>query len=265
MRPTDENQRTSTRPNLMSSGPRRSGEDNILDMLERDSGRGRLGRQPRLAWIAGGSVLSLLLVVALVVLLRENANNAENLRNVYRPTAVPEAATVAEAAARAPAPQAAPVEQAAAIVDMPEPAASVAEVKVEEPPPLVLLTPGAASAAAKTVDQQDAPPTPTPAAKTAAVDAPVVHDEAPPRMSRPIAKPAAKAFAASSTSVQPKAKASAHPPTSPRAKKPVAGAAQTVTEAQVDTDVALISAIILHSNSNAEGCTGADKKCAPHP
>lgn len=72
MRPTDENQH-STRPNLISS-PRRGGnEQNILEILERDTVRARgMQAQSRFGWYVSGSVLAVLLVSMLVWLARES-------------------------------------------------------------------------------------------------------------------------------------------------------------------------------------------------
>lgn len=82
MRPTDENQHGSTRPNLMSASRSGGSEDNILAMLERDAGRGRASQfssHPRTAWYAGAGALVVAMVGALGWLAWENANKLPEL------------------------------------------------------------------------------------------------------------------------------------------------------------------------------------------
>ena len=63
MRPTDENQDGSTRPNLLSGGRRRlTDDDNILARLERDSAREALGHRSRTALIAAAGALVIVLL-----------------------------------------------------------------------------------------------------------------------------------------------------------------------------------------------------------
>ncbi|MFL6675069.1 MAG: hypothetical protein ACJ8LG_17485 [Massilia sp.] len=258
MRPTDENQHASTRPNLMSSGTRRaSGEENILAMLERNE-RGRLATAPRLAWYMSAGVLVLVLITALAWLLHENQANNEALRVVEQSAvvAVPDpplgAAVAATTADAVPA-------QAATIVDVPEPAplpAAAALVLTQaartEPPPLVLLSPSEAVSARAPAPRpqavREAPPT-----RELAVE----HAAPAPRPAAARPKPASGARVA--------AKAPARPAQPGRARK-AQGAAGRTADAAVDTDVALISAIISQSVRHTDGAPcGNDRKCPAAP
>lgn len=261
MRPSDENQH-STRPNLMSS-PRRGGNDeSILAMLERDGTRG-IGRgaasPARLWWYVGGGTLAVCLVGTLIWLARDN-------------TGQPPGEPVAQAATV----EAAPVRsegdgQHAAIIDEAQPASTHQEV-----PPLVLLTPpGQASA--------EEAPRPTHAAvvvdeKVSAQKQPAVADAAPkPVPAAVVEQPAARHEAAGAAAVprvsEPKRAAKARersragkPVFAPHGKsvpKPKKGAvAAQPGEASVDSDVALISAVIQHSAKHPDGGCDTEAGCA---
>lgn len=239
MRPTDENQRGSTRPNLMS-GVRRAvgGDDNILARLERDSARIGQETRSRGAWYLAGAAIALLMVVLLAWI------SYDNTRNI-RVQPVKRDATAAAEAAPVVSP---PVVRPEAVVQAPAaPAQTV--------PPLVLLTPPPA-----------APPRPAPAI--------VASEEA-------AARPAARARPASATKArEPKTaapsrsasrSAPAHLSAPARARKPGTG----TPEAPVDTDVALLSAIIIHDASHADekaqldaaaACArNPERTCAPRP
>jgi len=80
VRPTDEDQSGSRRPNLMSSTRRTASETNILAMLDRHESGGpgrrmlrRLRRVPALAWYGAAGVLAIGLVGSLAWLARDSA------------------------------------------------------------------------------------------------------------------------------------------------------------------------------------------------
>ena len=256
MRPPDENQPGSTRPNFTSSARRSaSGDDNILARLERDARRGRVGKHgwkhARLAWCLLASVAVIGLVGTLASLTREN-------RSVNRPPLLIEASSTApeisapSAAALVKggfAPLPAPdLKLAAAVVDMPpEPV---------KPPPMVMLKPAPEAAPAKPAALPE--PAPAPKPKRAVKSAP--------------AKPAAKAPPVKIAVVKPvpvRPVVAAAPPPRPK-KSPAATATVAPEAAVVDSDVALLSAIIMHSSRHsaeraqqeAARC-GAGKKCPP--
>lgn len=292
MRPTDENQHGSTRPNLMSSGTRRGGgEDNILAMLERNAERGRLG-SPRMAWYLSGAVLVVFLTVALAWLLRENAAS-QDLHGVQMPAPVPDPVPPTAAAAPEVKPVAAPVAPpvlAATIIDDPQPAVRAAEPKAaqeatpahEERPPLVLLSPAEAETgrpagpvhevAAKAQPRESAKAPPRKIARADVREAVPAREAPAVRTVRTVqaSKPAPRAHPAVAASAVPKTATRATAPA--RARKPHPAGAGRASEAPVDSDVALISAIISHSpahaaeRANAAGCTASDdKKCAGAP
>ena len=251
MRPPDENQPGSTRPNFTSSARRSaSGDDNILARLERDARRGRVSKQgwkhARLAWCLLASVAVIGLVGTLASLTRENlsANRAPTLieaRSTPPEISGPSAAALVKGGfAPLPAPD---LKLAAAAVDLPpEPV---------KPLPMVMLKP--------------APDTP---AKPAAAPAPAPK----PAAKRVPAKPAAKAppvkiVVAKPAPAKPVVVAAAP---QPRPKKPAAATTAAPEPAAVDSDVALLSAIIMHASRHAgeraqqeAARCGAGKKCPP--
>lgn len=269
MRPTDENQNASNRPNLMSSPHGGGSEENILAMLERDAGS-RPSPTARIAWYGTAGLVVIGLIGALVWLVRDNpANRAldKALATVAPPAAsAPAQASTAAMAVSVPAEVHAHA-QGAAIIDNPE-AAPVATARAQapatvtedaaraapvpapsaqpEPPPLVLLSPEeAAEARGETVARQ-ARPEPVDRAREAPPepDTHLIRPENPlaARADPPPARVAAKA---------------ARPPSQSRAKerttaaKPRKNAPAPAAEEAVDRDVALISAIIMHSSRHA--------------
>jgi hypothetical protein len=295
VRPTDENQHGSTRPNLMSPSRPGGGEDNILAMLERDAGRGRASQfssHPRMAWYAGAGAAVVAMVAALGWLAWENATKtrelplettralpADDTRIAAAPPAPAAPAAAIHAGQPAPAPAAASGQAevvvlqtaGAAIIDSPAAPAEApvllaqaetnatsapeARTQVAQPsrlPPLVLLPPEHAGPKRKPAMPVAAAATPKPAAA-----APSKATAAP----RPAAKAdaalaprrAAKADAAPAS--RPAAKAPPHRPARPvlaRAKKaPTPSAPAKPADAAADNDVALISAIIMHSSKHA--------------
>ena len=246
MRPTDENQSPSMRPNLMS--PRRpsaattSGEDSILAMLEREPARRRKAAagatsSARLAWYGASAAVALALTGALVWL----AANNDGRQRATQDTMLADAGKAAQRQAPALQPSPPPALRPAALEVQ---AAGAAHIVDQAPtpegvPPLRLLKPAPAT-----------PPTPVPAApvpvRPAAKappprPAPAVAVEARPVASRPaplLAKP--KPVLAAKGAARPaplKAARSAAPARAP--------------DAPVDADVALISAVIVHANGHA--------------
>ncbi len=213
MRPTDENQAPSMRPNLMSpKRERTSGEDSILAMLERDPlrRRGAQGGVSRLrvaCYGASGAVV-LALTASLVWLAAGNDGlRPEVERGMLVQSAAPPPAPPVVQIALAPA--AAPAAQRSS-------AAVIVDQRPDGVPPLRMLKP--------------AHDTPAPAAKPAA-KAPPLPAATPPARPRPQA--VARNAARPSSKVQ-------------RPAAPVRPA-----DAPVDPDVALISAVIVHANGHA--------------
>lgn len=247
MRPTDENQSPSMRPNLMS--PRRattSGEDSILALLEREPARKRGGKAAglRLAWYGAGASLAVALTGALVWLAANNDGprlEAQDmvLAEARQATQQPAAGALLRQVAMAPAAEAAMIVDQA---DQPSPADAV--------PPLRLL---------RTAPEKTAAPAPA-----AAAPAPrVTRAAAPPRPAlvtpgeaKPLARPAA-------TPARPKPVMAAKGAVRPAAPKAQRGANPgKATEGPVDADVALISAVIVHANGHApEGSQMTELLC----
>ena len=239
MRPTDENQDGSTRPNLLSGGRRRfADDDNILARLERDSARQALGNRNRAAWhaVAAGLVL---LAVAWIAHENVRAPHVAPAARVPVDLAPATAAVIAAATASGPAPvtniQPEPV---------PVHAAAARASAATGLPPLVLLD-GA----------RPAPPQPAaPRVRAAEPAAPPVAT----RSHAPLRPAVAAAVRAA-----PRVAAAARP------RKLAVDTTDPATLA--DTDVALLSAIIIQDSSHAEeraqlestaACTrSADKRC----
>jgi hypothetical protein len=335
VRPTDENQHGSTRPNLMSPSRPGGGEDNILAMLERDAGRGRSSQfsaHPRMAWYAGAGALVVAMVGALGWLAWENATKERELpldathviavadTQHAAPRPLPSAPLIASA--EAPHPVTAPAAAAsvepdppalqtagAAIIDSPPgpieaPPPQLAQAPTEAAsvpgaPPLQLAqataaTASVAAATAQAADPSDVPPLvllpPAEATPKRAAAAPAPPPARPePAAAVPAKAAAAKADAAPSSRQAAKADASPArrsaakaPPRRParpvlaRVKKasgPATPAAQAKqADASADTDVALISAIIMHSSKHsaerakaeaAQSCDGATCPAKP--
>jgi hypothetical protein len=264
------------RPNLMSSSTRRaSSEDNILAMLERDSAR--RGSSSRMAWYGTCSALAVVLVGALAWLAYDNGALHED--QMLTPVAVAPIpavaagpastvvmATPAPGVAAAPRPAAIQPARAATIVDAaPEPMRLAeagpppAKPSTSSPAPLVLLSPDEAAsiqhAAAARAPAREAAPRREPP-KALRVRAPVPRAE-PKRAPAVVAAPVHKRIAARVPA--PRIRPAVHTPVrlvahpgmaTPRLKKAQPPAPQ-VTEAPVDNDVALISAIISRSAGHA--------------
>ncbi|GAB3435580.1 hypothetical protein GCM10027320_20500 [Massilia solisilvae] len=230
-------------------------------MLERDGMRG-LGRGPaspaRLGWYVGGAALAACLVGTLIWLARDN-------------TGLPPGEPVAQASTVETTPARGESDgQHAAIIDEARPA-----LALQDEPPLVLLSPPAQSSAEEA-------PRPTHAAvvvdETAGVPKQAAVPEAAPKpVAALIEQPAARHEAVAAVPVprvpEPKRPARAgqrpragklalaqHGKPPARPKKPAAAAQPG--NAPVDSDVALISAVIQHSAKHNDGGCEAEAGCA---
>jgi hypothetical protein len=302
VRPTDENQHGSTRPNLMSPSRPGGGEDNILAMLERDAGRGRASQfssHPRMAWYAGAGAVVVAMVAALGWLAWENATKTRELPlettralragdtriAAAQPAPAAPAAALVHTEHPAPAhpaasgqaevvalqtagaaiidsqaaPAEAPVQLAQAQAEAKATSAPGAPAQVAQPsklPPLVLLPPEEAAPKRKPAAPVAAAATPRPAAaapsKATAAPRPAAKADAAPA---PAPAPRRAARLDGAPASRPAAKAPPHRPARPvlaRAKKAQTPAAPARSaDASADTDVALISAIIMHSSKHA--------------
>lgn len=258
MRPTDENQSPSMRPNLMS--PRRiatSGEDSILAMLEREPARKRKAGSSgiRLAWYGASAMLALALTGALVWM----AANNDGLRPEVQESVLAEA----EGAPRrsAPAPGDSPAGAATILQVAMAPAAAAPDTQpagaalivdqappAEAVPPLRLLksAPEKPAAEKSLPSMRATPVSPVPAA---AMPPRSVAKASPP--GRPAAPAKSRQVVAAKSAVKPaqaKGLRGVNPARSP--------------ETPVDADVALISAVIVHANGHApEGSQMTELLC----
>ena len=220
MRPTDENQPCSRRPNLMSSSRRTNGEINILAMLDGYAPGRRLLARPAVLWYGAAGVAACSLLVVLAWLVRSETPARE--------TAPAAAARGAPHVAETPAYAVRDSIQVA----VPSMHTAPADDTLVQATPRGAIVVDVAPPAPATV--------PAPAAATAH------HPPVRPPASRP-APPLAHADAAA------------------RQKRAAARAAP----ATVDTDVALISAILQHTGTRNEAADGggmapcADKSCNP--
>jgi hypothetical protein len=238
VRPTDEDQPGSRRPNLMSSSRRSSGEVNILAMLD-GLGARRPARR-KLRWYGVGAVLALALVGTLAWM-------------VHDPAPVTGQPTVAEALP-APVVMAADRSPTSAQAALPAPAPAPAVAPAASGGATIVNLPAVAGADARPALADTAPP-----ATQHAAPAP---DHVPARAHSPAPAPkAAPTHPSGRTAV-----AAVHPAAHPASKRPIRANRSGAAPAAMDTDVALITAIIQHvSNQHGaaqDGC--ADKPCEPH-
>jgi hypothetical protein len=219
VRPPDENQPGSRRPNLMSTSRRAAAtDDSILARIERDASRKRGGGARRALWIAAGATV-LLLIGALAWLTRENARVH---KTVLQPGAALTAADAITRVADAALPPPAPPTLAAPIIDEPPDTVRVPVDPHAVLPPLVKLAP------TRSVHASDKAAKAPAKSASARIAAPPAHATESPTAatSRAPARPA-----------PPRLKKSPSPP-EPEASP-------------VDSDVALISAIIMHSSTHS--------------
>jgi hypothetical protein len=271
VRPPDENQHGSTRPNLLSNARRRFGsDDNILERLERDSARQASGNRSRAAWYAAAASLMLLVLVVVAWMAYKNVNTAQVIPMPHpaagRGSPMPAAASDAGPAQWQQPPgavQAQALPGPATVLQMephdaplPRPAAMAPAVAAHNKviaglPPLVLLpeenivTKKQILSARKEAPQPAVSATRTkPVART---NSPTQHQATPERI-------ASRAVIAV------------------RVRKPVT--VNLAQDAPVDRDVALLSAIIIHDSAHsdeksqfeaASACARAsENKCASH-
>jgi hypothetical protein len=224
VRPTDENQPSSRRPNLMSSTHRAANEVNILAMLERQAG-GTGGRRvfgvrlTTLVCCSGGVLLACAALGSLAWLARDT----DTARTVDT--------ALAGAAVLPATPRADPVEVGnARLVVPPAPAAQPAPG-----PGATLVNLAAAPIGPPSAAVPPAPPAPIPVPE---------RPQAYRRAAHEVRRPAARATVAHVPAAR--TTASKPMPGAPvRTRHPAGGARPGATQA-VDTDVALISAIIQH-------------------
>jgi len=224
VRPTDENQAPSMRPNLMSpKRERTSGEDSILAMLERGPlrrrGAARGASSLRVACYGASAVVVLSLTGALVWLAA--GNDSRRLAAERTADAGPAVVRVALSADAAP-----PTRTGSAAVIVDQQPAGV--------PPLRMLKP--------------APATP---AKT------------PPTPAKPAIKPAPTPVA-SAVTPRPRPPAVVRNVPRAAAAKVQRTAPARTAEAPVDPDVALISAVIVHANGHAPENTQMTELLCPN-
>ena len=245
MRPTDEHQTASTRPSFMSAGHRSShGDDNILARLERDAKRAKSAKGGH-AWMSARLAWSALAGVAVIGLVGVLASLAQENVSTHRKPAL---------TAAAPDPLTAEPQSSPSIKDgfapLPEPGLSRAAAAIideqSKAPPMVMLND----------DDDDAPAKPAAAPKRAA------KPTRAPASIAPVQTLAAAALARPAPSRP-------HNAVPVRPRKPAPAAAAPVADTAADSDVALLSAILMHANRHAderaqmEAATrcGVGKKC----
>jgi hypothetical protein len=269
VRPPDENQHGSTRPNLLSDARRRFGsDDNILERLERDSARQASGNRSRAAWYAAAASLVLLVLVIVVWMAYENVNTVQVIPMPH-PAAERGAPVPTAAAQSGPAqwrePPGAVHDPAlpgpATVLQMdqhdgplPRPAAMAPTVPsrnntIASLPPLVLL-PGDSAVARKPFPPYNA-------------------EKAQPAESFTRTKPVARTSSPAHQQATPE-RIATRTTTAARARKPAS--ISVAQDAPVDRDVALLSAIIIHDSAHADeraqfetasACARAsERKCA---
>ncbi|MGX4640087.1 hypothetical protein [Massilia sp. SYSU DXS3249] len=289
------------------SSRRTVGEDNILAMLERDSARrsGTRASNLRLACYGAAAAFAGILAGGVAWLAYDNHKSAADLQAghdalVMVPPVVSNASPPPGATAPMLPPPAAEAPRAAVIVDEPEPAPRTASNAPAAVPPLVMLPPQEA-APARTATKTAMQPAPR-VARSSALPPLVMlprHEAAPARTVTPAPAPAPRLRknAASTSPAKPRTtqlaargsernadkKSDKAPRPAARAAKPAptrsvakAAASDTArqrkaaaTAPQVDSDVALISAIIAQSERHrgereaAAACSGT--KCPSKP
>jgi hypothetical protein len=265
VRPTDENQSSSRRPNLMSSTRRPGGEINILAMLDGQAPGRRVRALPAVFWYGAAGVVACSLLVVLAWLVRGAAPARDTQAAaaaqvaLRRGTARPATAAATRGAARdgmsvtVPSMHTAPAEEApapatargAVIVDVAPPSVPPSAFGAATPATPAHAVPGATSR------PQPAAASPTPTRATAAA--------VPPARPQPAYR-----------TVPPQTPLLAHGEP-PRQKRAAAASRARAPSATVDMDVALISAILQHvgtgTGNDAADAAGtsacADKSCKP--
>jgi len=297
VRPTDENQAASTRPNLMSSR-RGAGEDNILAMLERDSARRPGGRMSgvRLASYGAAAALAGILAGGVAWLAYDNHKAAQDLQARHDATTSAAPTVLADASLPPlppPSPGPSPIVEAprsAVIVDesarRPDaPAAPATPAASDGVPPLVMLPPAEAAGAKPTLPpprlvQEVAPPAAAKSAPPPVAPRIAAEKKAEPAAPRVASAKKAEKAAEKKTDKAPKLASRTAKAAPARAGVPAKGRIEPAVrtrqvnakssvkaaDAALDTDVALISAIISHDERHRgerEAAGSCSAKCPP--
>lgn len=275
MRPTDENQPSSRRPNLMSPSRRTSGDIHILAMLDGRAAGRRLLARPRLLWYGAGGVLACALLAVLACLVRSTTPAGD--------TAAPAVAAVAPAVpAVRPVPPAR-MEQPSRTLrgstsaleaeSAPDVRGAVADLTPPGPaaPPAAVTATTAAARSSASVDlpvirtglDAAAGSAHMPRVATSATSAvPAVPAPAsaqarplPPRHARPRPEPSQSAR---QYALQTPPPAHADARLARHKRSPAAARTPGQVPTNVDTDVALISAILQHAGTGSGNGAGSD-------
>jgi len=231
VRPTDENQPGSRRPDLMSSSRRTTGEINILAMLDGQTPGRRFRAVPRALWYGAAGVLACSLLAALAWLVRGGTPARD-----AAPAASRDAGTASVLHADGDAPR------GALIVDVAQPAPAMAPAPAAVP--TASATPPHPAAGVE-------PARSRPDAARQTTTHATAHATAP-------AAPSARTQPANRT-MPPHAPSLAHAGPAPSHQKRGASASRTTPPAAaVDTDVAVISAILQHAGTRNEAADAAD-------
>jgi len=266
VRPTDENQSSSRRPNLMSPARRSSGEIHILAMLDGRAGGRRKRGPPGLRWYGAGAMLACTLLAALAWLV-----HGAPVRDAT-PAVVAAALPAAQAAPTAPATSAIRVTVAPTIGEPQNPRAQAAAVDVSASPdassaPEANTAPEARTAVAvhgaHIVDlTPPARAVPAPAPRLAALAAPLRQQPAYRHLPH-----AAPSPSGSQSAARPPSPARADLPPARHKRGQATVRTPSAPPASVDTDVAVISAILQHAGADAADAVPSaacgDKPCGP--
>jgi len=248
VRPTDENQTGSRRPNLMSSSRRTGAEINILAMLDGQARKpGAFARLPRAAWYGSAGVLACVLIGAVAWLVHDQSGSGFEGRVPAGPPAVPleiVSETVPNPALQVDPPRT----HGATVVDVAATAADAASAAQPAPSGARVLDdrPQEARALADVTPAPAPPQAPVPMRPDAPVVVPVSAAVTRPTHHAPHRVPPKAAPGARS------ALAEARQPGAAHARRPAAAQKAKPAPAALDTDVALISAIIQHVNQRGE-------------
>jgi hypothetical protein len=261
VRPTDENQTGSRRPNLMSSSRRASGEINILAMLDGQSGK-PLSRRflawPRIAWVGGAGVLGCALLGGLAWLLHDPVGGGFEGRAVHATLESTSATSLEAPDDGVPNPAlrlASSSARGAAIVELAPPDGNDVARSPRFHPEELELREGHHATVTRPPIAPAMPPAAAPAMPPAARQ---VSRPAPMAAPRPVAKSPLKAASRPAAAQRP-------PVVAPHSRRSATPARPGAAAAGVDNDVALISAIIQHVNKRGELKDGPDCGDPPCP
>ncbi|MFC5547635.1 hypothetical protein [Massilia aerilata] len=265
MRPTDEDQSGSRRPNLMSSTRRTANETNILAMLDRHESGGRLrrllrglGGLPVMVWYGTAGLLVAGLVGSLAWLALDNGP-ASTGNTALSGSAGTKIRPVTEAPAIAAPP--APVPAAVTASASAGASAEVVDEAQAAGATIVDLAPAGTAEAAEPLTALRVLPPQQHAGRIAQhEDRRESQRELPPERPRPASHAATSRSAsrgAAGKAVASAARAPGLAHAEPRSRRPAAQARPA--PGAVDTDVALISAIIQHANKRQEAEEAAAK------